>query len=328
MEARLAGCGYEEWLQVQDEHEARLQQGKRHKENDYGQGYLEGRWGKDDIMGWVNYKALPQASQTAPEMLSNEPQYRLNRHLWHAAETGDVQLMQLLLQVGANVSSCNNESFLPAKIRYGLNEPNSYKAINESVRATYGYVDAEQGEAEIAVYCWSPLHWATNAGHESAVSFLVAARESGGGGAPVDATDWKKLTALHLAAAAGHTSIVRILLQAGAHPDANDTICNSPMHLAAFQGHLEVMQLLMQSGAPVNHSNTGGSTPLHWAAQQNQLEAVKLLLKQGADPRKLNENDMTPLNLAEASVLSTPQPPLSPSFPLPPLPLSCTCTYS
>ena len=306
-EERLAGCDYEEWLKAQDGHLAKLQAGRRHRETDHGQGYLEGRWGKDDMMGWDNYKVLSAAEVAAPRTGEQETQFRLDRHLLNAAETGNVHLLQMLVQAGANVDSSNNESFLPAAMNFCLFQRNS-EPITESVNATYGYVDAEKGQAQVAVYCWSPLHWAANAGHDRAVSFLVAPRDSGGGGALLNASDWKQVTPLHLAAGAGHTSVVRVLLQAGVDVGANDTSCNTPLHFAVWKGHIEIMHLLLQGGALVDAANKGGFTPLHWAARQNQLSAVKVLLQHGADPRKQTEEDLAPISFAESPVSPCPAP--------------------
>ena len=54
-------------------------------------------------------------------------------------------------------------------------------------------------------------------------------------------------TALHLACAKGHTTVVRLLLQFGA--DANHKEVNSgftPLHFAVVQGHLDILQALLQ----------------------------------------------------------------------------------
>ena len=142
-EERLAGCSWDEWYKVQEEHLAKMQAGRRHKETDYGQGYIEGRWGKDARMGWVNYSAPTPAQLKAPHTLANEPLYRLNRHLWHASQTGDVQLIHLLVQCGAQVDSCNNESFLPATVRYGLTRPHSHDAASSCNQpATLGITES------------------------------------------------------------------------------------------------------------------------------------------------------------------------------------------
>jgi ankyrin repeat protein len=326
-ELRLAGADYEEWLQAQDEHEARLQEGRRHKETDHGQGYLEGRWGKDDIMGWTTYKPLSLEQLAVPEVLAREPLYRLNRHLLFAAQTGDVPLIRMLLHAGAHVDTSNNESFLPATVRFGLNEPNSHAPITEKFSGTYGGVDPEIGEAQIAVYKWPPLHWAASAGHAEAVAVLVAPRAEGGAEAALNATDWINMTALHWAAGGGHARTVVALLQAGAASNASDSSGNTPLHMAVWQGHVDAMQALLEGGAAVDAGNTGGFTPLHWAASQNQERAARLLLEHGANPRQQNEDYLTPLNVAEAAVAPPsrtvePKPWLLPPFdPFQPLPL-------
>ena len=305
---QLAGCDYEEWVKVYDAHTERLNAGRRHKETDHGQGYLEGRWGSDDIMGWGRYRPLTPAQRAAPEMLAKEPRYRLNRHLLHAAETGDVELMQMLVQAGAEIDASNNESFLPASVRFGLNHAHSHEPLTENVTLTYGSVDAQRGEAQIAVYRWTALHWAASAGHQAAVSVLVAPRESGGlgGGMLLDMADHERMTAMHWAAGAGHAAVVSALLEAGARPDLNDTCSNTPLHFAAWSEHLEVMERLLEAdGRLSNRANSGGYTPLHWAARQGHLEAVKLLLQSGADPEvHAGDDDLTPLNLAEEHVRS------------------------
>ena len=107
------------------------------------------------------------------------------------------------------MDSCNNESFLPATVRYGLARPHSHDAasscnqpatlgLTESFNATYGYVDVGKREAQVAVFGWTPLHWAANYGHAEAIKLLASARESGGFGANTSATDWQKMTGVIL----------------------------------------------------------------------------------------------------------------------------------
>ncbi|EKX43725.1 hypothetical protein GUITHDRAFT_110178 [Guillardia theta CCMP2712] len=80
------GLSFTEWLARINEIENLRRKNRRHVETDYGQGYVDGRFGKDDIMGWVNYVPLPQ--DVRREDLLVQPQYRLNRHLWNASSKG------------------------------------------------------------------------------------------------------------------------------------------------------------------------------------------------------------------------------------------------
>jgi len=54
---------------------------------------------------------------------------------------------------------------------------------------------------------------------------------------------------------------------------------NTPLHLAAGAGHVSVVrQLIRADGVDLNAQNDQGKTPLHQAVWRNQGEVVKLLL--------------------------------------------------
>ena len=60
-------------------------------------------------------------------------------------------------------------------------------------------------------------------------------------------------TGLHYASRAGHTEMMRILLDAGADPDARTGAGKvTPLHRAAYMGHLEAVQLLIGQFEPVS----------------------------------------------------------------------------
>ncbi|KAL6706240.1 ankyrin repeat-containing protein [Coniothyrium glycines] len=70
---------------------------------------------------------------------------------------------------------------------------------------------------------------------------------------------------------------------------------NSALHYAAANGHTEIIQLLLRSstGKPapaviINALNDAGNTALHWAALNGHLESVKLLVASGADVTIIN----------------------------------------
>jgi uncharacterized protein len=94
-------------------------------------------------------------------------------------------------------------------------------------------------------------------------------------------------TALHLAAFFGHAEAVRLLLDAGADPNAvgaSEQIGPvQPLHSAAATGRLECARLLLDRGADVNARQGGGFTALHAAAASSDAELARLLLAAGAD---------------------------------------------
>ena len=79
-------------------------------------------------------------------------------------------------------------------------------------------------------------------------------------GVDVDVTDPSGRTALHLAAPK-HGSCVRLLLDAGAHPEARTRSRSTPLHGAC----LRATMLLLQRGVDVNATTSRGTTPLHRA---------------------------------------------------------------
>lgn len=67
-------------------------------------------------------------------------------------------------------------------------------------------------------------------------------------GCPVDCADYDGRRALELAAARGHTSLVRLLLEAGADPSASDALGSCPLMEAVKAGRDDVVDMLVAAG--------------------------------------------------------------------------------
>jgi ankyrin repeat protein len=88
-------------------------------------------------------------------------------------------------------------------------------------------------------------------------------------------------TPLHYASRAGHLDIVRELLAAGAAVNAATTAGGAtPLHRAAYAGHIDVVQVLIQAGAVVDLADSDGQTALDKATQQGHADVAELLLRQ------------------------------------------------
>ena len=116
-------------------------------------------------------------------------------------------------------------------------------------------------------------------------------------------------TALHLAAAGYRVELVRLLLAAGADPNATTNHRQSgPLHYAAdgyingpgwnAQRQVKTIQCLLDAGADINAQDKNGATPLHRAVRTRCAAAVKCLLEAGCDARLKNKSGSTPFHLA------------------------------
>jgi Ankyrin repeats (3 copies)/Ankyrin repeats (many copies) len=116
-------------------------------------------------------------------------------------------------------------------------------------------------------------------------------------------------TTLHLAAAGYRVEIVRLLLAAGADPNAAKNRRKSgPLHYAAdgfvtgpawdAKKQIETIRCLLQQGADIHLQDMNGATPLHRAVRTRCAAAVRFLLQAGSDPMQGNKSGSTPFHLA------------------------------
>jgi len=122
---------------------------------------------------------------------------------------------------------------------------------------------------------WTALHWAAARGHTDLVDLILDA------GAPVNPDEGP--SALYVAASRGQAEVVILLLGRGASATATDDDGSTPLHAAAEVGHVFSIQLLIGGGADVNARDDTGRTPLFWAIQGHKKDAVVFLLSSGAD---------------------------------------------
>ena len=115
-------------------------------------------------------------------------------------------------------------------------------------------------------------------------------------------------TALHAAAFAYSSPLVRTLLAAGADVRARNRRGAEPLHAAVIGApgssnwnptrQTAVIIELIEAGAVPDATATGGVTALHRAVRNRCSAAVETLLNAGADPHRQNDNGSTALTLA------------------------------
>jgi ankyrin repeat protein len=108
-----------------------------------------------------------------------------------------------------------------------------------------------------------PLGLAAYFGHPAIVEFLL----KNGADVKLAALNAQKVTALHAGASRGGAEIVKMLLEAGADPDAKQERGFVPLHSAAANGNAAVVELLLLHGAHADAKADDGKTPADMAAE-------------------------------------------------------------
>lgn len=141
----------------------------------------------------------------------------------------------------------------------------------------------------------TPLHVAVEGGKSDLVDWL--ARDASRHDARNDTRNADGITPLGLAAGAGRADLARILLDAGADPEAVSA-GRSLLFGAVERDDTALATLLLERGASPKATDRWGSTALHVAAGQGRTVLAELLLANGADPRACDGDGWTPLHLA------------------------------
>ncbi|KLU81030.1 hypothetical protein MAPG_00125 [Magnaporthiopsis poae ATCC 64411] len=133
---------------------------------------------------------------------------------------------------------------------------------------------------------------ASSAGHSNIVKMLLER------GADVNAQDSEYDNALQAASSAGHGEIVKMLLEKGADVKAEDVDRRTPLWIAAGNGHEAVVELLIKNGAAIDQSDDSGHTPLSKAAGNGHEAVARLLMELGADKEAESRYRFRPLHYA------------------------------
>ena len=202
-------------------------------------------------------------------------------HLLHlAAEQGDADILNFLLERGANINELNARRYAPLHLAAWGNHEEAVLVLllrGADVRLTMGLGLTAEGVARRQ--------------HSAVAVVFESFRGSGPNGPANPRWGNSRMTLLHYLALRGYLSSAELLLDRGANPNACDMQMNNqdsseeitPLHLAAAAGNLGVAMLLCNYRAEVNARDVNGLTPLHYAAAQGNVDIVDCLLERAAD---------------------------------------------
>ena len=134
----------------------------------------------------------------------------------------------------------------------------------------------------------TPMHVAAFAGQTDILSLLIQH------GADVNGRGRTGDTPLFLASMNAKLDAGKLLLDHGADIDARNEFDNTALIYAVVWGNIEFAQMLLERGAAVNARCYKDMSPLHWAANERRIEVVRLLLEHGADVNALDKFGDTP----------------------------------
>ena len=97
----------------------------------------------------------------------------------------------------------------------------------------------------------------------------------------------------------GVISEIQRVLAAGADPDTRNHLGRTPLHWAAMKGRVDIARILLDAHAETNAQfPANGSTPLHYACMKGSRAFAALCIDHGADVNARDNNSETPFHHA------------------------------
>jgi ankyrin repeat protein len=198
--------------------------------------------------------------------------------LWNAAAAGRLDIVQLLLDHGADPNLPEEQIAPRGKALYSAVYHGHYdiaKLLLE--RGAFPNPPVESsGDA-----MWVAREWRPDTRMEQLLLAYGAKPTEGhmGEACPEEAQDWLRVSPLHEAARKGDVREAKKLLDAGADLTARDEhLRSTPLAWAAKFGQLEMVRFLLQSGAPKSlPDDPEWATPLAWARRRGHDEIASVL---------------------------------------------------
>ncbi|MBA3954126.1 ankyrin repeat domain-containing protein [Candidatus Dependentiae bacterium] len=230
--------------------------------------------------------------------------------LYVAAKSGHLDLVQLLLDKGANSNGAetgekDGEDDDSQMYKYKHLTPLHAAAKKGHVAIVKLLIDRGAHVNALAKNNWcSPINLAVENEHIPVVRILLKH------GAQMEICDYESYSPLARAVQIGNKALIQMLLKNGAEINNKyeDDSCIPPLNAAVTEGNLDIIRLLLDEGANVDGWSFEGCdefrwTALHEAVKNEHVNVVQLLLKEGANVNSGNEDDgyeatCTPLHVA------------------------------
>ena len=196
----------------------------------------------------------------------NEEDKRGYTPLTYACKYGDLDMVELLLDKGANIDYITSSRLTP---------------LGEA--AEYGFVDIVQFLISRGANL-EPFIRCVDHNYLDRLKIFINA------GADVDYITKNNKTALMIAGEKGYVDIARELIEAGANLQ--------PLLIASYEGDVNSVNTFIDADINIDYSDENDFTALMMASEKGYLDIVDSLISAGADIDKININGSTALTIA------------------------------
>ena len=216
------------------------------------------------------------------------PDAEFNSPLFQASRWGHTDVVELLLKYGAEIGLHADERVTPLAVASETGSIETVKVLLDA-GSDVNLVGKTEGR--------SPLITACAEGRLEIAKLLVEA------GADIDATNLVGHSAL-LAAVSSHRSQLEVfeyLIRLGADPLQRHKRGSNALHYAARAKKSDVIKRILECGENVNATDWNGWSSLHWAiaSTEDSTDIVRLLLQSGVDKTVKDKQGRAAADLAK-----------------------------
>lgn len=187
----------------------------------------------------------------------------------YAVKRGNMEMIQLLVEFGADVNARNNQYQTPLMMAVGAPKPEECIRLLVTFGADVNLFDRRGDTA---------LHKAAFYGRNEEVRLLLEF------GADPAILNLQEMSALHVAVENGFVEVVTLFLEH--EPTAvNDASIEgyAPIYYACMNGDEEMIDLLLDRGANINQRMYYGAPLLELLVERKRYKAVERLMRAGAN---------------------------------------------